>query len=101
MGAYGLALTFINVTFLSIILGMVENMGVHNSKYFGAEKYDKMIDYMGKTLLIAFIWFIIFIFLAFHSRSILLFFEIEKEVAIPTSILLRHCIPYLLFSMLN
>lgn len=101
MGAYGLALTFINVTFLSIILGLVENMGVHNSKYFGAEKYSKMIDYMGKTLFLSLIWFIIFIFLALHSHKILLFFDIEKEVALPTSILLKHCIPYCFFSMLN
>lgn len=68
MGAYGLALTFINVTFLSIILGMVENMGVHNSKYFGAKQYDKMINYFGKTFLIAFTWFLVFIIFAFHSE---------------------------------
>lgn len=67
MGAYGLALTFINVSFLSIILGLVENMGVHNSKYFGAQRYNKMINYFGKTLLLSSIWFLIFTFIALHS----------------------------------
>lgn len=56
---------------------------------------------MGKTLFLSLIWFIIFIFLALHSHKILLFFDIEKEVALPTSILLKHCIPYCFFSMLN
>ena len=77
MGAYGLALTFINVCFLSIILGLVENMGVHNAKYFGAEKYEKMRIYLGKTILLGLVWFFVFIFLALHSLKILMFFEIE------------------------
>ena len=101
LAAYGLTTTFINLTFVSLVLGIQEKMGVLNSVYFGQHQYKKMGENLYDSYFFSFILVLVYAFLSYHSFSILVFLQIEEDLAFSTSRLLITCIPYIFFQAFN
>lgn len=101
LGVFGLANTFINMIFNSILNGLTENLGVHCSQLYSAKKYEKMGSYFWKGLVSICCLTAAFIVSTFYSYNILTAIDVQDNVAYSTSLLLKASIPYLFLQAIN
>jgi Na+-driven multidrug efflux pump len=101
LGVFGLASTFINMLFNSILNGLTENLGVHCSQLYSAKKYEKMGSYFWKGLVSVVGLTAGFVVSTFYSYEMLTAIDVQDNVAYATSILLKVSIPYLFLQAIN
>jgi Na+-driven multidrug efflux pump len=101
LGVFGLACTFVNLFFYSILNGVIENIGVHCSKLYSGKKYTQMGSYFWKGIFSLGWLMFFFIISVAYSYNLLSSISIQDNVAYATSSMLRASIPYLFLQAFN
>jgi Na+-driven multidrug efflux pump len=101
LGVFGLACTFVNMFFNSILNGITENLGVHCSQLFGSRDYYSMGSYFWKGFVSVIALIVIFTVASFYSYEILTAIDVQDNISFATTAMLKASIPYLIIQALN
>jgi len=101
LGVFGLACTFVNMFFNSILNGITENLGVHCSQLFGSKDYYSMGSYFWKAFISVVGLIAIFTVASFYSYEILTAIDVQDNVSYATTAMLKASIPYLTIQAFN
>jgi Na+-driven multidrug efflux pump len=101
LGVFGLACTFVNMFFNSILNGVTENLGVNCSKSFGANDYYNMGSYFWKGFVSVVVLLLIFTISTFYSYDILTAIDVQDNISYATTAMLKASIPYLAIQAFN
>jgi Na+-driven multidrug efflux pump len=101
LGVFGLACTFVNMFFNSILNGITENLGVHCSQLFGSKDYNSMGSYFWKGFVSVMVLIVLFVVASFYSYEILTAIDVQDNVSYATMAMLKASIPYLIIQAIN
>ena len=101
LGAFGIASTIMNMIFNAVILGIQETFGVKASKFFATKNFVDFNKIFWKTVFLTTILIFLFAILAVYSTDLLIFINIQPQIAIPAGELLIKSIPFLIFLGFN
>jgi len=101
LAVFGLNLTFLSVSVLSVLNALAENLGVNCSRLYSAREYDKVAGMFWKAILNIIVINLFNVYISYRSFDIMSFLNIDEEVAYLTSVMILQSIPYIMLQILN
>lgn len=101
LAVFGLNLTFLSISVISVLNALSENLGVNCSRLYSGKEYDKVAGMLWKAMLNLIAVNLLNIYISYKSFDIMSFLQIDEEVAYFTSVMIIQSIPYIIIQSLN
>jgi Na+-driven multidrug efflux pump len=101
LAIFGLNLTFLTITSLSVQNALAENLGVNCSRLYSGMEYDKVAGMLWKAMINLIVLNVVNVYVAYKSYGVMVFLQIDETIAYYTSIMIIQSIPYIIIQSVN